>query len=111
MEYTNTPANQERYQALKAKYQKATSAHNTKVALARAAVELAEVTLKQIEDEWNEFNNNRPSLWTRELTQQKDGIINRRNAARQRLERKRQELAIAQVGEDSINEVVKHMGI
>ena len=111
MEYTNTQENQDRYQALKARYQTDVSARKVRISLARANMEAAEIALKMIENEWNEFNNNRPVKWTKELTQQKNDIINRRNAARQRLNDKRQALAFAQVGEDAANEVIKHMGI
>ena len=103
--YTNTKENEKRYQDIKAQYQAAANKRKVKIQLARANVEAAEATIKEIEQEWTELMNNRPQRWTREMTQYKEGIISRRDAARRRLEQKRVELATAlRVGEENTND-------
>lgn len=97
--YVNSTENQKRYEAIKAQYHAAAISRRTKIALCRANVEAAEATIKLIEQERTDLFNNPPQRWSREMIEYREGIFSRLEAARRRLERKRNELSAAQTQE------------
>ena len=94
MIYLNNEQNEKRYNALKAKYQSEVSRRRAKIVLAEAKVKAWEQTVKEIEQEWAEWNKNKfVGTFTEEKRAQQRDIQIRMGAARAKAENAKLELS------------------
>lgn len=94
MAYLNNEENEKRYNALKAKYQGEANRRRIKIELAEAKVKGWEQTLKDIQQEWVEWNKTKfVGTFTEEKRAQQNDIQSRMGAARAKIDAAKLELS------------------
>jgi hypothetical protein len=94
MAYLNSKENEERYNALKAKYQGEATRRRIKIKLAEAKVDAWGETLKAIQHEWQEWNKTKfVGTFTNEKKAQQIDIQSRMDKARAKIEKAKLELS------------------
>lgn len=94
MVYLNNEQNEQRYNALKAKYQGKATSRRIKIQLAESKVKAWEETLKGIQQEWKEWNETKfNGPFTQEKRSQQIDIQMRMGKARAKIDAAKLELS------------------
>ena len=107
MVYLNNKENESRYQAIRSKYQEAARKREVAISVAATRVEVARAKIDEINNRLRELDAS--GRITHELAQERGRLWSKRTAAAEQLRQEEQKLAIAQVGQAAIDEVVERI--
>ena len=105
MAYFNNKENESKYNAIREKYKEAARKRKVAISIEETHVEVARARVKEINDRLRELDAS--GRITHELAQERGRLWTLRTTATEQLRQAEQKLAIAQVGQAAIDEVVE----
>lgn len=107
MGYLNNTENQSKYNAIREKYKDAARKRKVAISIEQTHVEVARARVEEINNRLRELGAT--NKITHELAQERGRLWTLRTAATEQLRQAEQKLAIAQVGQAAIDEVVERI--
>ena len=107
MAYLNNTENQSRYNAIREKYREAARERKVAISIEETHVEVARARVEEINNRLRELDAT--NKITHEIAEERGRLWTMRTAANERLHQAKQKLAIAQVGQAAIDEVVERI--